>query len=229
MVYKNTNIKIVVKDNFTETAGYRSVVFERPNNFNYESGDWIDIQFSNAAFKGGKTYSLSSSPTDADIMITFKDGLSDIKKALATVKPGDILTIIQYGNDYKFALKTNKSSTLIAGGVGIAPFRGMIKEMVALHNKNEVKLIYMNKTEEFLFKQELEAWENELPGLSVTYIATNDLNKKARTKALLGAVSTFRQSFYIAGPEGMVETTEHLLIDQGVDIADIKIDSFGGY
>lgn len=33
----------------------------------------------------------------------------------------------------------------------------------------------------------------------------------------------------VAGPEAMVENTEHLLLDNGVNIKDIRIDSFGTY
>lgn len=229
MVYKHTNITIIVKTNFPETPGYRSVVFERPPDFTFESGDWIDIRFSDPDLKGGPTYSLSSSPTEPDLMITFKDGLSEIKRALAALTAGDQLTIFQYGNDYKFTLKPHRMSTLIAGGVGVAPFRSMLGELAATSGQNELKLIYMNKDRDFLFKTELDAWQKLLPNLSITYIVTDELNRKDRTKALLSAITTMDQTFYIAGPEGMVESTEHLLLDNGVKIADIKIDSFGGY
>ncbi|GAC1371461.1 MAG: hypothetical protein NVSMB39_5200 [Candidatus Saccharimonadales bacterium] len=228
MVHKSTDITITVKSNFTETPGYRSIVFERPAGFDYESGDWIDLQFSDPHLSGGPTYSLSSSPTEPDLMITFKDGLSGIKRALVALQPGDTVKIFQYGNDYKFTLKPHQSSTLIAGGVGVAPFRSMLAEMAATSETNEVKLIYMNKDQDFLFRDELESWQGLLSNLSIEYIVTGLLNRKARTQALLDAIGAMEQSFYIAGPEGMVEATEHLLIDNGVKLGDIKIDIFGG-
>jgi ferredoxin-NADP reductase len=229
MISRNTNIAITVKENRLETHGYRSVVFNHPKEFDYNSGDWIDIQFGSKDLKGGKTYSLSSSPTDSDLMITFKDGLSEIKRELAALKVGDKLNIIQYGNDHNFTLKPHKASTLIAGGVGIAPFRSMIKEMTVAEDKNEVNLIYLNQTAEFLFEDELSTWVKHLNGLTITYIVTKGLKSKDRNKAILLAVKSTQQSFYIAGPEAMVEATEHLLLDYGVSISDIKIDSFGGY
>ncbi len=229
MVHHNTHITIVVKKILLETPGYRSIIFNRPIGFHYSSGDWIDIQCNNQILKGGITYSLSSSPTEPDLMITFKDGVSEMKKQLATIKPGAEVTIIQYGNDYKFTLKPNKPSMLIAGGVGIAPFRSMVREMVSLGSKDIVTLIYLHQTPEFIFKNEFDSWRRDLPGLNITYIVTSELKMKDRKKAILSAISSPHRSFYIAGPEGMVETTEHLLIDSGVDINDIKIDSFSGY
>ena len=229
MIHKNTNISIVVKENRIETPNYRSVIFVRPRDFTFEAGDWIDIEIAGQILKGGKTYSLSSAPTEPDLMITFKDGVSEIKKALASANPGDIFTITQYGNDYKFTLNPNKTSTLIAGGVGIAPFRSMLQEMVDIGDKNTVDLVYLNQTLDFLFMAELEQYARQLHGLTITYLVTKELKKKDKTKALLAAIKTLDQSFYIAGPEGMVETTEHLLLDNGVALASIKIDSFGGY
>lgn len=229
MVHKNTNIPITVKENRLEMAGCRSIVFARPPGFVYEPGDWIDIRFGDEDLKGGKTYSLTSSPTEPDLMITFKDGMSEIKRSLAALQAGQRITIIQYGNDYAFTLKPHKPSTLIAGGVGIAPFRSMVKRMVDAGTKDGADLIYLNQTSEFLFKDELSAWLELLPSLSVTYIVTKQLKKKDRMKLITATVRSTSRSFYIAGPEGMVEATEHLLIDLGVDIGDIKIDSFSGY
>lgn len=229
MIHTNTNITIVVKENRIETLNNRSITFERPRDFVFESGDWIDVEFTGQPLAGGRTYSLSSSPTEPELMITIKDGMSEIKKALAAVEPGDALKIVQYGNDYKFTLNPSKTSTLIAGGVGIAPFRSMLQEMVDLGDKNDVDLIYLNQTPDFLFMPELEQYAKQLPGLTITYLVTKGLKKKDKAKALLSAIQTLDQSFYIAGPEGMVETTEHLLLDKGVSLANIKIDSFSGY
>lgn len=229
MIHKNTGITIVVKENRPEVNGQRSILFYRPQNFVYESGDWIDIRFLEGELPGGKTYSLSSSPTEPDLMITFKDGISELKAALMALQPNDKLVITQHGNDYKFTLKPFKASTLIAGGIGIAPFRSMIKEMIDTSSKNQVDLIYLNKSSDFLFNDELTEWMSKLAGLRISYIVTEELNRKARTKTMLASIKAPGQLFYIAGPEGMIESTEHMLLDFGVKLSDIRIDSFGGY
>jgi ferredoxin-NADP reductase len=229
MIHKNTDITIVVKENRPEINGQRSILFHRPQDFLYESGDWIDVRLPEGELRGGRTYSLSSSPTEPDLMITFKDGISELKTALMALRPNDALVITQYGNDYKFTLKPLKASTLIAGGIGIAPFRSMIKEMFDTDSKSQVDLIYMNKDNDFLFNDELIVWMGRLTGLRISYIVTRGLNRKARTKTMLATIKTPGQLFYIAGPEGMVESTEHMLLDFGVKSSNIRIDGFGGY
>ncbi len=229
MVHKNQNIQLIVKELIAETPLYLSVVFERPKNFVFASGDWIDIAFEGKELRGGKTYSISSSPTESDIRVTFREGISELKKALQAVRPGDKLTITQYGNDYDFQLKKNQSSVLIAGGVGIAPFRSMLKEMADHDDKNDVCLIYLNQNDTFLFREELEEWSDALPNIKITYIQTKDVNRKKREKLIQSLIKNTNQNFYISGPPGMVENNEHLLIDTGVNVRDIRIDSFGGY
>ncbi|OGL23618.1 hypothetical protein A2791_02140 [Candidatus Saccharibacteria bacterium RIFCSPHIGHO2_01_FULL_46_30] len=229
MVTKDQHIKLIVKTLKREVLDYWTVVFDRPPGFIFEAGDWIDIEFDQGPLKGGKTYSISSSPTEADIQITFRAGLSELKRALKDVRPGDELYISQYGNDYDFQLNRNRSSVLIAGGVGIAPFRSMLKEMADDHDTNDVSLIYLNQNENFLFSSELDVWSTHLPNLSITYINTKDINRKKREKLIHSLIGDIGQNFYISGPPAMVEANEHLLIDMGVQIRNIRIDSFGGY
>lgn len=229
MVHKNVTIKLVVvlSDDVNDTSV--SVFFERPIGFEYEPGDWVDLNFYDDKPSGGITYSLSSSPTEDKLAITFKRGISPFKRRLQTLQPGDEMYISQYGNDYGFHLKDNRSSVLIAGGIGIAPFRSMLKEMSDTSNKNEVELLYLSKEIPYIFAEELDAWQKQLTNIKIHYIDTNALNRKKREKLLTSLIDTSAHHYFIAGPEGMVEATEYLLIDRGVSIKDIRIDSFGGY
>lgn len=229
MVTKDQSIELVVNKSAVDLFGYRSIYFNRPANFVFESGDWIDLQFERRELTGGITYSISSSPTERDIRITFREGISQFKKALQSVELNERLLILKYGNDYGFQLKKNQSSVLIAGGVGIAPFRSMLKEMYDSHDKNEVTLIYLNQNNNYLFKSELDTWSQSMPNISIHYISTKDINRKKREKFIRSLIKSPNQNFYISGPPGMVESNEHLLIDDGVQARNIRIDSFGGY
>lgn len=229
MVVQDQHIELIVRRITKETPGYFSVYFERPANFTFNAGDWIDIQPEGQKLAGGVTYSLSSSPTESDIRITFREGISEFKRTLQSVKPHDSYIVSQYGNDYGFQLNQNQSSVLIAGGVGIAPFRSMLKEMYDNRAKSDVSVIYLNQNDNFLFQDELESWRKELPNLTTSYISTKEINRKEREKLILSLIKSPNQNFYIAGPPGMVESNEHLLIDAGVPVRNIKIDSFGGY
>lgn len=225
-----SNVRIALTALSVESIGdsTMSVHFERPVGFEYEAGDWIDIENAGPALKGGKTYSLSSSPTESELSVTFRTGISPLKRHLQSLTRGDTLYITQYGNDYGFHLRENRSSVLIAGGIGIAPFRSILKDMHDLRSANDVQLIYMNKDDHFVFSTEIETWKTRL-NLRVESIVTKELSRKKRHKRLLTSIDMNAHHYFIAGPEGMVEDTEHLLIDAGIGVRDIRIDSFGGY
>src|SRR6478672_3870428 len=138
MVTKDQHIQLTPVKLVEDQPGYLSVYFTRPSNFIFEVGDWIDIQFEGRELKGGITYSLSSSPTETDLRISFREGISEFKKALQNINTDDRLFISQYGNDYNFQLNKNQSSVLIAGGIGIAPFRSTLKEMYDTGARNDV-------------------------------------------------------------------------------------------
>ncbi len=228
MVHSNVHIPILVIRQQLESSDVTTIYFERPIDFFYEAGDWIDINFDDASYRGGKTYSLSSSPTESQLAITFRHGISPLKRRLQSVQPGDRLYITQYGNDYGFHLQDNRSSVLIAGGIGIAPFRSMLKEQADLKGKNDVQLLYFYRGNDALFKTELEAWKKVLP-LEIYYIQTDTLKRKERQKIFNDVMWPDAHHYFIAGPVGMVESTEHMLIAMGISAKDIRIDSFGGY
>lgn len=230
MVTKNIKLNLAVRriDHLNDTS--MSVFFERPIGFDYEPGDWIDVNFHEGNPSGGITYSLSSSPTEDLLAITFKRGISPFKRRLQSLETGDEMFISQYGNDYGFHLKENRSSVLIAGGIGIAPFRSMLKELYDTGNQNTVQLIYLNRDSSFIFSGEIDIWKTRLPNVTVHYINTGELSRKKREKVLTELVDKNAHRYFIAGPEGMVESNEHLLIDDlGISYKDIRIDSFGGY
>ncbi|CAN5686459.1 ferredoxin--NADP reductase [soil metagenome] len=227
-IIKNINIELEVKYTQQIAIGNMNVYFYWPKNFTFQSGDWIDLSVQGKQLKGGITYSLSSSPTESELMISIKIGISEFKQHLQSLQPGNKLYITQYGNDYNFYLKDNRTSVCIAGGIGIAPFRSMLKEMIDTNNRNEVQLIYFNKDEAFLFQEEVDEWRKVLK-LDVQYIQTDMLKRKDRVKVFKETMRKDGDLYFIAGPEGMVESTEHILLDLGINLKNIRVDSFGGY
>lgn len=233
MAHQDVDIELTVRHVRAETPQHLSVVYERPRGFEYEAGDWIDLRF-DTDLRGGRTYSLSSSPTEPDLMITFTEGQSEIKRTLAASSPGDTARITAFGNDYDFQLDEHRDSVLIAGGVGAAPFRGMLRtahqrEVVDGQRPGSVDLVHLNATDAFLFRDELDTWRSEMSDVRIHRIVTKGLHRKDRERVLRDVIPVTAHHYYIAGSEGMIETTETLLDSMGVDHDDIRIDVFGGY
>ena len=222
------NTSLIVKQIRHESANHVSIVFERPVGFTYAPGDWIDIQFDVESRTITKTFSFSSSPTEPDIMITYKTGISLFKARLQSLRPSDKVAIYQYGNS-GFGLDERYDLVMIAGGVGIAPFRSMIRYLYDSQQPQTITLLYQSRTNDFPFKDELASFERTQQNLKIIYI---DSTLKGRLKhAMIFEYITDSQSplYYIAGPPGMVDSTERFLIASGIAPADIMDDEFSGY
>ena len=70
-----------------KTKNYFSIFFEKPSNFNYYPAQFLILK------KGGdeREFTIASSPTEEDLMITTRFGISNFKKYLANLKPGGLI------------------------------------------------------------------------------------------------------------------------------------------
>ncbi len=207
-----------------------SLILQKPDNFNFYAGQYLDIELP-VNDKNGNTraFTVSSSPTEDYLMITTRIGLSKFKKALAMLQPGD--TIKSSHPAGTFTLDESSPAVFMAGGVGITPFRSMIKFAVDQKLNTSITLIYLNSDGKFLFKKELDNWQSKLPNLTIHYIIsgkTGRLNRNHFLK-LYPLLFTLYPIFYLAGPPAMVDNFANMLINSGVDETNIRYDRFDGY
>ena len=222
------NIVLTIKELKEEAQDYFSIRFERPRNFQYEAGNWMDIRFPVSEFPVGRTYSFASSPTEPDLLIAFKRGVSKFKKALEQVKPGDSMLITQYGSS-GFLLNKKYNSLFIAGGIGITPFRSMIKEVVDNNRQMNIVLVYLNHNEDFPFQKEFQEWENALPSLKIQYLITGKEGRLTKEKLQKLVPDTSNRISYVAGSPGMINSIKNLLSSLVIKEKEIQIEEFEGY
>ncbi len=224
------NIPLKVKELRKETADYLSIIYETPRDFIFTPGMWMDIRFISEELSIGRTFSFASSPTEPDLTITFKKGVSRFKKSMENVKPGDTMLITQYGSN-GFKLDKRTQSIFVAGGIGIVPFRSMIKNAIDFNEKLDVLVIYLNRTDDFPFKKDLDEWQAISRHLKIKYLITEEegrLNKE-KIQEFYPSINNIKPMCYIAGPPGMVDNTKKIFLDLGIDGDNILIDRFEGY
>ena len=78
-----------------------------------------------------KPFTVASAPTENVVRLTMRigDNPSDFKKAMLELKQG--MKVKMSGPVGSFYLKDNNPSLLIAGGIGITPFRSILKQVEA--------------------------------------------------------------------------------------------------
>lgn len=156
------NIPLCITERREESRDCLSLVFKRPEAVRYAPGDWMDIRFPAAEFPVGRTYS----PTEPNLRITFRKGVRPFKQRLERGTPGETMLISQYDSN-GFRLDPRYPADFVAGGVGLTAFRSMIKELVDTDTSVAIDLVYQNRSDDFPFRQELDAWASACPWLSV--------------------------------------------------------------
>lgn len=214
-----------------ETKDALSLIFEKPVGFNFYPGQYLDVELPVSDSRTEtRIFSISSSPSEDFVMLTYKLGLSPYKKKLQTLKAGD--TVSSSHPAGTVVIDDSTPAVLLPGGVGITPHRSMIKWAVDRNLNLPITLIYSNSDSEFIFKNELEKWRKTYKNLHIIYVVTTLEGRVDEEKIRFYSSLLFKLRnpiYYLAGPPRMVDTFEEILLKLGVDSTNIRTDRFDGY
>lgn len=210
----------------------KSFVFEKPNGFEYVAGQHGFVELSS---DNGKPFSLVSSPHEKIIeFATIIRDQSKWKQELNNKKVGDELILSGPYGTFKYEISENDIA-LIAGGIGITPFMGILRYLNFKKLTTKVTLLYSNKSENrTAFKSELDLLGEKNSNLNIIYTMTEQEDfegEKGRIDEEFvrkHVKNPEKKTWYIAGPPIMVKELNEMLRKEFL-VKKIKLDSFGGY
>ncbi len=187
-----------------------------------------------------RTFSIASSPGDLPrIVVATRLTGSAFKRSLVEAAPGTVVDVDgPYGS---FTLHRNlaRPGVLLAGGIGITPFRSIIKDVVERQAPRDVTLFYSNRSAAAApFVPDLERWAAADPRFRLVATLTNAdpaqpwSHQTGRLDAAwVGREIADRQNavFYIAGPARFVTGIRGVLAEVGADPDDVRFEEFPGY
>ena len=191
--------------------------------------------------RGNRRYfTLASSPTENDVHlgIRFYEKSSSFKKALYRINGGTKFVGAQVAGDFTLPSDTEQKLVFIAGGIGITPFRSMLKYMLDTQQRRDIILFYINKcTDDIVYKDILSAAQTKL-GLRTFFTLTDTTAIPRNWPGLVGRISEqmilhtvpdyAERTYYLSGPPDMVKANEQVLRYMGVRSDQIKKDFFPG-
>ncbi|MCI1773107.1 MAG: FAD-dependent oxidoreductase [Paenibacillus lautus] len=202
--------------------------FEKGPDLSWKAGQYGLFSITHKTMKNAtKPFSISSVPSENVVNITTRigDNPSEFKKAMLELKPG--MHMKMSGPVGSFHLDPESPSLLIAAGIGMTPFRSILKQTTA--GKGELKpiqLLYLDSKKSYLFKDELDAIASH-PSIQVSYLdSRTDLDLEI-DKFI--AQHKGRGKYLVAGPKSMVESVAAYLQSKDVSKQNIKKDAFFGY
>lgn len=216
-------------ESYKESDGLYSFVFEKEKDLTWKAGQYGLFTITHKNIKNGtKPFSVASAPTESVIKITTRvgDNPSDYKKALLELKQG--MKVGFRGPVGPFYLKDNRPSLLIAGGIGITPFRSILKQLEAegKADENHIHLLYMDSNKSYLYKDELDALANH-PSLSVSYLKSREDLQQEIDKF----ITSYKDNghYFIAGPKSLADSISADLQKNNISKRNIHKDAFFGY
>lgn len=137
---------------------------------------------------------------------------------------------------YYYSIVNKKTYVFIAGGIGITPFRSMIKDLVDREQKVAITLFYQARDVSELLFGELFAEAKETIGLQTVYLLQNPPKNwpfetgHVTQKLLEKYVPEYLSSlYYISGPQSMIASYNGLLESLAISSEQVKTDLFTGY
>jgi len=233
-VLKLKSKKLIAKDTY-------EFIFEKLPDLKYLSGQYMEWTLPHDPMdnRGNRRYfSLSSTAQEEPAFaIKYYEPPSSYKKHLLQIPVGATLSANNLAGDFTL---TSQDSPLvfIAGGIGIAPFRAMIKEIVDLQKPVQIDLIYINKTADEVAYFDLLQQAKKF-GVNTHFVLTDKANLPTPWHGFVGhltaemikqVVANYSQAtYYISGPQGLVEASEQILKELQIPHKQIETDFFPGY
>lgn len=258
-VYASPEIALLIGNAFTYIVGPRAKTFmrltkqqplshdstdfafapERP--FTYTPGQYMEFTFQHphTDARGARRYfTLASSPTEANVHIGIKfyEPSSSFKRELHTITDETRIIAGQLGGDFTLPKDPSRKIVFIAGGIGITPFRSMLKYLVDTNQARDIVLLYAARTPaDIVYRDVFDEAATKL-GVRVVYLVDSGQAVapfrvgRVTPELIQELIPDFAERlFYISGPHGMVVGTGESLTKIGVPARNIKKDFFSGY
>lgn len=208
-------------------------IFETDKKLNFEPGQYLEwtLGLKKPDTRGNRRYfTIASSPTENEVILgtKFYPDPSAFKKGLRELEPGTEMNASQLSGDFVMPQDTSKKLAFLAGGIGITPFRSMIKYLLDTSEKRDIVLIYSNKTgADIAYKDILNQAQGRL-GIKTVYAVTDKTGFVTADIIKTEMPDFAERIFYISGSHNMVTAFEKMLKELGIPNSQIKTDFFPG-
>jgi ferredoxin-NADP reductase/Na+-translocating ferredoxin:NAD+ oxidoreductase RnfD subunit len=191
--------------------------------------------------RGNRRYfTIASSPTEETVMlgVKFYDKPSSFKQTLRAMNPGDTIMAAQLAGGFVLPRDPKKKLVFIAGGIGITPFRSMLKYLADNHEKRSITLIYSSASMREVAYYDIFQEAAEKSGINTVFTFTDKAKLDPAWKGHTGYVNEamieqvvpdYRdRTFYVSGPHTLIDSCNDVFSGMGIPRSQIKTDFFPG-
>lgn len=237
-----TTTKLTGKE--TVAKGTMLFRFAKPAGFAFAAGQTIDLTLiepkETDAEGNFRTFSITAAPSDPELAIATRMRDTAFKRTLGGLSEGSEISLDGPFGSFTLHENASRPAAFLAGGIGITPFRSMIRDAAARGLPHELYLFYSNRRpEDSAFLAELASHAKAHPQFHLVATMT-DMEKSAQPwdgeqdyiDAAMLARHVPRSAapvYYLAGPPAMVTALREMLKSAGISGDDIRFEDFAGY
>ena len=233
-----------LKSNETVAEGTMAFHFAKPAGFAFKPGQSMNVSLieppETDAKGNARTFSIVSAPHESELVIATRMRDTAYKRVLKAMPAGGRVSLRGPAGLFTLDAADSRPAAFLAGGIGVTPFASMLRDAAQTRLARDLWLFYSNRRpEDAAFLDELMALPTRNP--RIHFVGTMvEMDKSSRTwsgergfldramlerhlKSLAGNV------YYIAGPPGLVEAMQKMLLSAGVTEDAIHTDEFIGY
>jgi ferredoxin-NADP reductase len=225
-------MKVTLTEKHDAVPGVVTFILQPEQPVTWEAGQYMHyvMDFPDPDDRGvERWFTIASAPYEGHLQITTRinaERSSTFKTTLNRLPTGSQWEADGPEGDFTVE-DADQHHIFISGGIGITPFHSILKQLD--HNGKPLKatLLYANRTPDFVFKNELDAWEAKHEEFSVVYI--QDPQRIDEQVIRDNVEHLDKHTFYVSGPEPMVMAMAETLKGMSISEKHIKLDDFPGY
>lgn len=186
--------------------------------------------------RDNRDFTIASSPLNkTSFSLITKKGITEFKKKLFTLPIGGKIQMLPPAGGFVLPENSTIPHVLLAGGIGMNPFYSMVQYVYEKKLAIPLTLIVsFSKKEDIIFYSELQKIQKENPQIKIIHTLSQDTweseTGRISQELIKKYISDVQDAAYmIAGSEKMVEDTQDVLLQMGIDQSKIRIDIFTGY
>jgi ferredoxin-NADP reductase len=187
-----------------------------------------------------RTFSIASAPGDGELEIAIRLTDTSFKRYLTSADIGAAVQVEGPYGDLALHADAHRPAVLLAGGIGVTPFRSMVLDAVNRALPHRLFLFYSNrKPEDAALIDELRELEKENQQFTLIPTFTEGEAVQQGNAVEHGYITAEMIAkhvgdlaapiFYVAGPPAMVSAMEGVLKSAGVDQRNVHAEKFAGY
>lgn len=178
--------------------------------------------------------SLASAPCERDLLFVMNNSESDFKRAMSALRPGDM--VLLSSPDGSLTINNLRSDTahhvFIAGGIGVTPFRSMLRELKEQRDDRRFTLLHSyNASRGAIFEEEIASFESALDNFRYVPVKTSQENDRINKQLIEKYIDDPTVAhYYFAGSHPFIADISAILLNQ-LDVARTQISAevFCGY